>query len=66
MRNNNDAKPLTYYEEMRGKGYSRRDFLQFVTMMAAFMGLEKSLVGQVATALETKSRNPVIWLHKVG
>ncbi|WEK37972.1 MAG: hydrogenase small subunit [Candidatus Pseudobacter hemicellulosilyticus] len=63
MRNNNDAKPLTYYEEMRGKGYSRRDFLQFVTMMAAFMGLEKSLVGQVATALETKSRIPVIWLH---
>lgn len=63
MQNKSDARPLTYYENMRNKGYSRREFLQFVSMMAAFMGLEKTLVGQVATALETKSRVPVIWLH---
>lgn len=63
MQNKSDARPLTYYENMRNKGYSRREFLQFVSMMAAFMGLEKTLIGQVATALETKSRVPVIWLH---
>lgn len=32
-------------------------------MMAAFLGLEGTAIGQVATALETKRRLPVIWLH---
>lgn len=62
----NDALPKlppTYYQEVERKGYSRRDFLGFVTMMAAFMGLEKSAIGQVVKALETKPRVPVIWLH---
>lgn len=53
----------TYYEEVLRKGYSRRDFLKFATMMAAFMGLEGTAVGQVAQALETRRRLPVIWLH---
>lgn len=53
----------TYLEEMTAKGYSRRDFLKFATMMAAFMGLEKSAIGQVAAALANKPRLPVIWLH---
>ena len=53
----------TYYEEVERKGYSRRDFLQFVSMMTAFIGLENSAMGQVAKALETKPRVPVIWLH---
>ncbi len=53
----------TYYEEVLRKGYSRRDFLKFATMMAAFMGLEGTAIGQVAQALETKRRLPVIWLH---
>ncbi|MFN8244660.1 MAG: hydrogenase small subunit [Ferruginibacter sp.] len=56
-------KQPTYYEEVERKGYSRREFLGFVTMMAAFMGLEKSAIGQVVKALETKARVPVIWLH---
>lgn len=56
-------KQPTYYEEVERKGYSRRDFLQFVSMMAAFIGLENSAIGQVAKALETKPRVPVIWLH---
>jgi hydrogenase small subunit len=37
--------------------------MQFVTMMAAFMGLEKSAVGQIAKALQTTPRVPVVWLH---
>lgn len=53
----------TYYEEVQRKGYSRRDFLQFVSMMTAFIGLENTAIGQVANALETKPRVPVIWLH---
>ncbi len=55
--------PPTYYDEIERKGYSRRDFLKFVGMMTAFIGLEQSAIGQVAKALETKARMPVIWLH---
>ena len=53
----------TYYEEVLRKGYSRRDFVRFVSMMTAFIGLEQSAIGQVTKALETKQRMPVIWLH---
>lgn len=53
----------TYFEEATRKGYSRRDFAKFCTMMGAFMGLEASGVAQVTKALETKKRLPVIWLH---
>ena len=56
-------KDETYYEGMRKKGYSRRDFLRFATYMTAFMGLETSMVGQVVKAMETKKRIPVIWDH---
>ena len=61
----NDALPTqpTYYEEVQRKGYSRRDFVQFVSMMTAFIGLDQSAIGQVTKALETKPRLPVIWLH---
>ncbi len=53
----------TYYDEVVRKGYSRRDFMAFCTMMGAFLGLENNGVAQVAKALETKKRLPVIWLH---
>ena len=56
-------KKTTLYEEIREKGYSRRDFIKFCSMMTAFLGLEASSVGQVMKALETKSRLPVLWLH---
>lgn len=56
-------KQPTYYEEVIRKGYSRRDFLQFTSMMAAFIGLENSAAGQLAKAMETQPRTPVIWLH---
>lgn len=57
------ARRATYYDEVERKGYSRRDFMKFVTMMAAFMGLEKSAIGQIAQAMKNKPRVPVIWLH---
>lgn len=53
----------TYYQEVLRKGYSRRDFIKFVSVMTAFIGLEQSAIGQVTKALQTKSRLPVIWLH---
>jgi hydrogenase small subunit len=53
----------TLYQEIRDKGYSRRDFLGFCSMMAAFIGLESTGISQIANALETKIRPPVIWLH---
>ncbi len=53
----------TFYESIVRQGYSRRDFLKFATYMAAFMGLEHSMVGQLVKTMETKKRIPVIWDH---
>ncbi len=53
----------TYYESIIKQGYSRRDFMKFATYIAAYMGLETTMVGQVAKSLETTKRLPVIWEH---
>ncbi|NOX64531.1 MAG: hydrogenase small subunit [Chlorobi bacterium] len=53
----------TMWEEIRARGYSRRDFLKFCAWTAAFLGLESSGIGQIVHAMETKTRLPVIWLH---
>ena len=53
----------TYYESIIRQGYSRRDFMKFATYIAAYMGVETSLIGQVAKSLETTYRLPVIWEH---
>ena len=53
----------TYLDEFVRKGYSRKDFLKFCTLMGAYLGLDNTAVGQVSEALSTKSRLPVIWLH---
>lgn len=63
MLTNTSTQRKTYYEELREKGYSRRDFMKFCTMIAAYMGLQSSGAAQVAEALKTKPRVPVIWLH---
>ena len=63
MDNDIIPKQPTYYEEVERKGYSRRDFVKFVSLMTAFIGLEQSAIGQVAKAMQTKPRMPVIWLH---
>lgn len=56
-------KQITYYDSIIKQGYSRRDFMKFATYITAYMGLETSMVGQVAKALETSYRVPVIWEH---
>jgi hydrogenase small subunit len=55
--------PLTIWEQAQMQGYSRRDFLQFCSWIAAAAGIEASLVPQVVEALDTKSRLPVVWFH---
>lgn len=62
MSNENEHRD-TYYESIIKQGYSRRDFLKFSTYMAAFMGLESSMVGQIAESLEKTPRIPIIWEH---
>ncbi len=53
----------SFYEELRADGITRKDFLKFCATMAAMLGLESSGIGQIAKALETKPRLPVIWFH---
>lgn len=55
--------PETHYEAMQRSGISRRDFLKFCSMTAAWLGLAPSLAPKIAHALETKPRLPVIWIE---
>jgi hydrogenase small subunit len=63
MATKKEVKEKTYYEHIIDQGYSRRDFMKFVTYITAYMGLQTSMIGQVAKALETSKRVPVIWEH---
>lgn len=53
----------TYLQEAEKKGYSRRDFLKFCGIMAAYMGLESTMIPKLAQAMEKTKRLPVVWLH---
>ncbi len=53
----------TIWQNLKSKGYSRRDFLKFCSTAAVIAGIEQSSYGKVVKALETKVRPPVIWLH---
>jgi len=57
------GRPLTIWEQAEMQGYSRRDFLQFCTWLAAYAGIESAGVGQVVHALQTRARLPVVWFH---
>jgi hydrogenase small subunit len=60
---NDVQKNPTYLEEFKRKGYTRKDFLKFCALMGAYLGVQSSGLGQVVTAMSTKPRLPVIWLH---
>ncbi|QOY88910.1 hydrogenase small subunit [Paludibaculum fermentans] len=51
------------YDLLRTHGVDRRTFLRFCTATAAALGLESALIPQVVSAMETKPRLPVLWLH---
>ncbi len=57
-----DGSP-TIWERAQAQGYSRRDFLQFCTWIAAAAGIQASGVTEVVRALESKARPPVVWFH---
>jgi hydrogenase small subunit len=45
------------------RGVSRRDFLKFCAVMAGALALPAEFVPQIARALETTKRPPVVWLE---
>ena len=53
----------TYYDLMRRQGISRRSFLKFCSLTAASLGLGEAGAQQIAQAMETKQRTPVIWIE---
>ena len=53
----------TFYEVMRRQGITRRSFLKFCSLTAAALGLGPAFAPQIAHAMETKPRIPVLWLH---
>jgi len=53
----------TSYEVMRRQGITRRSFLKFCSLTAASLGLGDAGAQEIAKALQTKPRTPVIWLH---
>ena len=55
--------PRSIWEHARMQGYSRRDFLQFCSWIAAAAGIEAAGLSRVVHALETKPRLPVVWFH---
>src|SRR5512137_1883488 len=55
--------PRSIWEHARMQGYSRRDFLQFCSWIAAAAGIEAAGLSRVVYALDTKARLPVVWFH---
>jgi len=53
----------TFYSVMRRQGITRRSFLKYCSLTASAMALGPQFVGQIAHAMETKPRTPVLWLH---
>ncbi|MCC8968852.1 hydrogenase small subunit, partial [Bradyrhizobium sp. Pear76] len=53
----------TFYSVIRRQGITRRSFHKFCSLTAASLGLGPLDASSIASALETKPRVPVIWLH---
>ena len=53
----------TFYDVMRQQGITRRSFLKFCSLTAASFGLGAGGHIEIARALETKTRTPVIWIE---
>jgi [NiFe] hydrogenase small subunit len=57
-------KERSFYERLKEKGVSRRDFMKYCTALTATMGLSASFVPKVAEVFAAPAqRPPVIWLH---
>src|SRR3954447_13814062 len=53
----------TFYKVIRRQGITRRSFVKFCSLTAASLGLSPTVATQMAHALESKPRTPVIWMH---
>jgi hydrogenase small subunit len=53
----------TTYDMMRRQGITRRSFAKFCSLTAASLGLGEAGAQQMATAMQTKPRLPVVWLE---
>jgi hydrogenase small subunit len=53
----------TFYERLRMQGVTRRSFLKFCSLTAASLGLSPTQAQEMAKALQSKPRLPVIWLE---
>jgi len=53
----------TFYDLIRKQGVSRRSFMKFCSLTATSLGLAPSMAAQIADAMETKPRTPVVWLN---
>lgn len=57
-------KGRSFYERLKEKGVSRRDFMKYCTALTATMGLSSSFVPKVAEVFAAPAqRPPLIWLH---
>ncbi|PPQ40454.1 hydrogenase small subunit [Rhodoblastus acidophilus] len=53
----------SFYDVVRRQGITRRNFSKFCSLTAASMGLGATGAAEIAHALETTPRVPVIWMH---
>ncbi|NOJ41452.1 hydrogenase small subunit [Bradyrhizobium australiense] len=53
----------TFYGVIRRQGITRRSFHKFCSLTATSLGLGPLAASEIANALETKPRVPVIWMH---
>jgi hydrogenase small subunit len=58
-----DKSDMTVYDALRDKGFSRRDFLRYCTLITASLALPSTYVSRVAEALETKKKPYLVWLE---
>jgi [NiFe] hydrogenase small subunit len=57
-------KERSFYQRLKEKGVSRRDFMKYCTALTATMGLSSSFVPKVAEVFAAPAqRPPVVWLH---
>ncbi len=53
----------TQYEALQKRGVKRRDFLKFCSFAAVYLGLGPTGHLDIANAMETKPRLPVLWIN---
>jgi Ni,Fe-hydrogenase I small subunit len=51
---------MTMWEEAQSRGISRREFPGFRTTITAMLGLPATSVAEIAKALDSKPRPPVV------